>query len=97
MAILKDSVRNPRRKAAGLDGRHRDGNGEIRHKNGNTRVGTLRRIYGEDFASGYRSDTKLSTLLERTGAKSVSELITHEIFSLTESIYRPALKRLANK
>ena len=29
-------------KQPGLDGRHRDANGEIRHKNGNTRVDTLR-------------------------------------------------------
>jgi hypothetical protein len=29
----------------GLDGRHRDENGEIRQKNGNTRVETLRKTY----------------------------------------------------
>jgi hypothetical protein len=44
-------------KAAGvmamrLDDRCRDNNGEIRRKNGATRVGTLRQTYGEGFAPG---------------------------------------------
>jgi hypothetical protein len=60
----------------GLDDRCRDQNGEIRHKNGATRVGTLREIYGEGFAPGARSNMKLDTLLERTGAKSLTELVT---------------------
>jgi hypothetical protein len=59
----------------GLDDRCRDQNGEIRHKNGATRVGTLRETYGEGFASGVRSDTKLDTLLDRTGARSLTELV----------------------
>lgn len=59
----------------GLDGRHRDRSGEIHRKNGNTRVGTLRGIYGEDFAPGIREDAKLSTLLDRTGADSLSDLL----------------------
>ena len=59
----------------GLDGRHRDQNGEIRHKNGTTLVGTLRETYGENFAPGARSNMKLDTLLDRTGAKSLSELV----------------------
>jgi hypothetical protein len=54
----------------GLDARCRDRNGEIRRKNGATRVGTLRKIYGEDFAAGVRSDTKLDTLLDRRGVAS---------------------------
>jgi hypothetical protein len=36
----------------GLDDRCRDNNGEIRHKNGATRVRTLRETYGEGFAPG---------------------------------------------
>jgi hypothetical protein len=59
----------------GLDDRCRDRNGEIRRKNGATRVGTLRKIYGEDFAAGVRSDMKLETLLDRRGAASLSRLI----------------------
>jgi hypothetical protein len=59
----------------GLDDRCRDNNGEIRHKNGATRVGTLRQTYGDNFASGVRSDMKLDTLLERTGATSLTHLL----------------------
>ena len=59
----------------GLDDRCRDQNGEIRHKSGATRVGTLRETYGEGFAPGARSDMKLDTLLEKTGAKSLTELV----------------------
>jgi hypothetical protein len=62
----------------GLDNRHRDEDGQTRAKNGNTRVGTLRDTYGEDFASGHRSDMKLETLLEQTGCGSLSEYLrTH--------------------
>lgn len=59
----------------GLDQRYRDEDGEIRRKNGNTLVRTLRQIYGRDFASDFRNDTKLSTLLERTEAESLSKLL----------------------
>jgi hypothetical protein len=59
----------------GLDDRCRDQNGEIRRKNGATRVDTLRQTYGETFASGVRGDMKLENLLERTGADSLSELL----------------------
>lgn len=59
----------------GLDDRCRDHNGEIRRKNGGTRVDTLRQTYGEDFAAGVRGDMKLDSLLERTGAGSLSELL----------------------
>ena len=59
----------------GLDDRCRDHNGEIRQKNGATRVGTLRETYGDDFARGVRSDMKLDTLLDRTGAASLSQFL----------------------
>ncbi len=61
--------------SSGLDNRCRDANGEIRRKNGATQVGTLREIYGAGFAPGTRSDMKLDTLLERTGARSLSEFL----------------------
>ena len=38
---------------AGLDNRHRNKDGEISHKHGNTRIGTLRKVYGQSFAAGY--------------------------------------------
>ena len=59
----------------GLDDRCRDNDGEIRHKNGATRIGTLRETYGDNFASGVRGDMKLDTLLERTGSKSLTYLL----------------------
>jgi len=60
--------------ATGLDGRHRDKDGRIDEKRGDTLVRTLRKEYGEDFLSGRRSDTKLSTIREQTG-KSLTELV----------------------
>ena len=60
---------------SGLDDRCRDNNGEIRHKNGSTQVGTLRQTYGENFAAGARSEMKLDTLLERAGSKSLSQYL----------------------
>jgi hypothetical protein len=59
-------------KQPGLDDRHRDKNGEIHRKMGNTLVGTIRKT-DPDFASGRRSDLKLENLLEETGAKSLTD------------------------
>lgn len=57
----------------GLDDRCRDEDGEIRRKRGDTHVGTLRKIYGDDFAPGYRKDTHLDTVLDDAGADSLSQ------------------------
>ncbi len=62
-------------KQPGLDKRHRDKDGEIRRKNSNTLVGTLRTEYGEDFLKGYRSDTKLGTVLKKEGVESLHDLV----------------------
>lgn len=62
-------------KQPGLDDRHRDANGEIRRKNGNTRIDSLRETYGDNFAKDFRGDMKLETLLERTGADSLSDYL----------------------
>ncbi len=62
-------------KQPGLDGRHRDANGEIRRKRSDTLVGTLRKEYGPEFAKGYRSDAQLGTILKREGAESLHELL----------------------
>jgi len=64
-----------RMKQPGLDGRHRDRDGEIHHKRSDTLVGTLRKEYGPDFAKGYRSDARLGTVLDKEGLSSLSELI----------------------
>ena len=60
-------------KQPGLDGRHRDANGQIHLKMGNTKVGSLRETYGESFAEGRRSDMKLENLLKETGAQSLTD------------------------
>jgi predicted DNA binding CopG/RHH family protein len=62
-------------KHPGLGGRSRNEDGEIRKKRSDTLVGTLRAEYGEDFAEGYRSDTKLGTVLKREGADDLSRLL----------------------
>jgi len=59
------------KKAKSLDGRHRDTTGRIDRKHGNSRVGSLRRTYGEHFAKGRRKDMMLKTLLVETGTDSL--------------------------
>jgi hypothetical protein len=61
----------------GLDGRHRDKSGRIEQKHGNTRISSLRKEYGENFAKGHRSDAKLSTVLASTGTRSLKEYLEH--------------------
>jgi hypothetical protein len=65
----------PRAKQPGLDGRHRNNDGTTRAKRGDTKVGTLRRIYGDDFAAGHRSDMQLDTLLKRERVASLNDLL----------------------
>lgn len=62
----------------GLDNRCRDNDGEIRRKREDTLVRTLRQEYGEDFAQGYRGDTKLGNLLRRESAPSLTEYLRRE-------------------
>lgn len=62
-------------KEPGLDGRHRDKDGEIDRKHRNTRVDTLRKTYGEDFLSDFRGDAHLGTVLDDTGAESLTDLV----------------------
>jgi hypothetical protein len=47
-------------KEPGLDARHRDKDGERSKKYGNTRVGTLGKIYGKGLTAGYPNRAKLS-------------------------------------
>ena len=68
---------------SGLDGRHRDKNGEISHKHGNTQVGTLRKIYGKGFAAGYPETTELSEVLLQLNETSLSH---HETGHLEHKI-----------
>jgi hypothetical protein len=57
--------------------RHRDKNGEISKKHGNTLVRTLRKIYGPDFAKGHPETEKLSNLLHELDATSLTQLVRH--------------------
>jgi hypothetical protein len=59
----------------GLDRRHRDTSGRIDKKHGNTKIGSLRREYGANFASGRRKDMMLKTLLKETGSASLHEYL----------------------
>jgi hypothetical protein len=57
-----------------LDDRHRDKNGQISRKHGNTLIRTLRKIYGSGFAPGFRDEAKLSDLLHKLDERSLSQL-----------------------
>ena len=62
-------------KQPGLDGRHRDQDGQIRRKNSNTLVGTLRKEFGDGFAKGYRSDATLGTVLKKEGKETLDQIL----------------------
>ncbi len=62
-------------KQPGLDQRHRDADGEISRKHGNTTVATLRKAYGEAFAPGVNGNTKLSTVLLDLDEPSLTHLV----------------------
>ena len=71
----------------GLHGRHRDKNGEISRKHGNTLVSTLRKIYGASFASGAQPGEKLSEVLAEMDEPSLSKLVhDHERDDLADKI-----------
>ena len=58
----------------GLDARHRDKDGEISRKHGNTLIGTLRQTYGNAFAAGCPDQMKLSEALHKMDEPSLSKL-----------------------
>lgn len=62
-------------KEPGLDDRHRDRNGEISRKHGNTLVHTLRTIYGPDFARAFPESAKLSDVLHVLDEQSLAKLV----------------------
>ena len=59
----------------GLDQRHRDKNGEISRKHGNTLVRTLRKAHGPDFASGFKETERPSDVLHALDEPSLSKLV----------------------
>ena len=76
---------------AGLDNRHRNKDGEISEKYGNTLVRTLRKIYGQGFAAGYPETTQLSEVMLQLNETSLSQLRRdHETHHLKHKIARVA-------
>ncbi|WP_195838279.1 hypothetical protein [Methylocystis rosea] len=65
-------------KQPGLDGRHRDKNGRISKKHGNTLIFTLRQTYGAGFAPGRSDDERLADVLHDLDEPSLSHLI-HDV------------------
>jgi hypothetical protein len=61
-------------KHTGLDGRHRDKDGAISKKHGNTLIATLRKVYGQSFAAGHPETAKLSEVLLQLNETSLSQL-----------------------
>jgi uncharacterized protein (DUF4415 family) len=59
---------------SGLDGRHRDADGMISRKHGNTLISTLRQIY-PGFAPGEKGESRLIDVLHRVDERSLSKLI----------------------
>lgn len=75
----------------GLDHRHRDKNGQIAKKHGNTRIKTLRKIYGLSFAKGHPDEETLASLLHELDEPSLSKLINdHEAGKLEGKIKEQA-------
>ncbi len=75
-----------------IDDRHRDKNGEISRKHGNTLVGTLRRICGPSFAAGESETAKLNDVLAKLHATSLTQLLKdHDNGVLEEKVRKAAL------
>jgi hypothetical protein len=70
----KSGTRESGMSKAGLDNRHRNKDGEISHKHGDTLIRTLRKIYGQSFAAGYPETEKLSEVLLHLNETSLSQL-----------------------
>jgi len=72
-----------------LDNRHRNKDGEISGKHGNTLIRTLRKVYGQSFAAGYPETEKLSEVLLKLNETSLSQLRRdHETGHLEHKIAR---------
>jgi hypothetical protein len=59
----------------GLQDRHRNRDGEISRKHGNTLIHTLRRVYGAGFAQGAADEERLEEVLARLDERSLSQLV----------------------
>jgi hypothetical protein len=79
-----------------LDGRHRNKDGEISGKHGNTLVRTLRKIYGQGFAAGYPETATLSEVLLQLNETSLSQLRRESTWSTRSLMYRNKYGGLSN-
>jgi hypothetical protein len=61
----------------GLDDRHRDKNGQISRKHGQTRIRTLRKHYGAKVPAELGDDEKLEDVLARYSQQSLSQMLKH--------------------
>jgi hypothetical protein len=78
--------------AMSIDDRHRDKNGEISRKHGNTLVSTLRKIYGPAFAAGESESAKLSDVLAKLHETSLTQLVQdHAAGNLDQKVRQAAL------
>ena len=59
--------------AEGLDGRHRDKNGRISEKHGNTKMKNLKPVYPE--LKNFGNEDTLSTVKERQGVDTLDQLL----------------------
>jgi hypothetical protein len=67
--------------------KHRDKNGPINTKFGETSVGTLRKIYGQYFAAGHPESQTLSDVLDHLNETSLSQILRdHETGHLAHKI-----------
>jgi hypothetical protein len=71
-----------------FDTGHRDKNGEISRKHGNTSIRTLRRTYGPGFAEGCADDAKLSDVISKLDETSVGHLIRDQEAGYLDQICR---------
>jgi hypothetical protein len=69
VATMEGSMSKPT-----LDNRHRNKDGEISAKHGNTLIRTLRKVYGQTFAAGYPDTEKLREVLLKLNETSLSQL-----------------------
>jgi hypothetical protein len=59
---------------AHLDNQHRNKDGEISGKHGNTPLSTLRKVYGRGFAAGYPDTEQLSAVLPNLNETALGQL-----------------------
>jgi hypothetical protein len=70
-----------------LDSRHRNSDGAIGTKHGNTQLSTLRAIYGKSFAAGFQDTVTLGEVLPKLNETSLSQLRRdHETGHLNKKI-----------